>query len=74
MVRNYGDFEYHEIKNAPAFLKDLGIKPVFAPRQDGYLEHYAFLDKEGAEVFACGDLVQLVEEAKKRKRSLPSKV
>ena len=71
---NYGDFEYREIKGAPKFLKKLGIKPVFIPRQDGYLEHYAFLDQEGAEVFACGDLVQLAEEANKRKDDLPAKV
>lgn len=74
MVRNYGDFEYKEIKNVPVFLKDLGIKPVFVPRQDGYLEHYAFLDEKGAEVFVCNNMVQLTEEAEERKKSLSSKV
>lgn len=59
---SYGKFHYEEIKNAPTYLKDLGIKPVFVPRQDGYREHYAFLDNNEATVYACSELSDLVKE------------
>jgi len=63
----YGQFHYQEIKRAPEFLNDLGLKPVFIPRQDGCIEYYAFLNiKEDSEVFCCENLGQLVKEAEKR--------
>ena len=62
----YEKFHYEEVKGAPEYLRELGIKPVFIPRQDGYLKHYAFLDKNESEVFACGELNQLVKEADRR--------
>jgi len=36
--------EYQEMKKTPEFLKDLKVKAVYAPRQDGWHEHYALLD------------------------------
>ena len=66
----YRVYDYKEIKNAPEYLKKLEIKPVFCPRQDGCLEHYAFLNKEGAEIFVCGNLGQLVKEAEKGNKEL----
>ncbi|MBT4166100.1 hypothetical protein HOE04_03620 [archaeon] len=62
-----GKFRYEEMKNAPEALRELGIKPVFVPRQDGYREHYAFLGIESdSEVYSCGDLMQLVGEGERR--------
>jgi len=61
------EFNYEEIKKAPEYLRELGLKPVFVPTQDGCNSYYAFLDvKDNSEVFVCRDLGQLVEEAEKR--------
>ncbi len=66
----YGVYNYKEIEGAPEYLKELKIRAVFSPRQDGSLEHYAFLNEGGFEVYSCGDLEQLVKEAEKRKKEL----
>ena len=64
---SYGEFSYQELKNAPEYLKALGLKAVYVPRQDGTLEHYAFLSlKDGSEMFVCGNLDDLVDEGKEK--------
>lgn len=61
-------FEFTELKNAPAFLKDLGLRAVYVPRQDGWHEHYAFFDAESnEEMFSCNTIDGLVDEAGERK-------
>lgn len=58
------------LRGAPEYLKELNLRPVFAPRQDGYREHYAFLDKDNCEVFSCSNLEGLVEYAREKKKEL----
>lgn len=62
---SYGEIRYLDIKGAPDFLEVLGQQAVFCPKQDGYLPHYAFLDKDNGETFTCGTLTQLVSQAEK---------
>lgn len=62
----YGEYTYQEMKNYPNELKLMGIKPVYFPRQDGLLEHYALLDKDEEKIFSSFDLSDVVEEANKR--------
>ncbi|MBT3404693.1 hypothetical protein HN832_02830 [archaeon] len=65
---DYREFEYEKLLGAPDFVRDdLGLQPVFIPRQDGSMEHYAFLDQDDSEVFNCSGLRQLVEEAERRR-------
>ena len=58
--------KFEQIINAPPKLLEMGLRPVYVPRQDGYREHYAFLDKDDSEIFCCSDLQGLVEEGNKR--------
>ena len=53
------------MKNYPNELKIMGITPVFFPRQDGLLEHYALLNKDETEIFSTFELSGLVAEANK---------
>ena len=62
---SYGEFKYQIMKDYPEELNALGLTPVFVPKQDGYLPHYALLDKDQSEVYA-GDLVGLVGESTRR--------
>jgi len=70
----YGKYHHLDVKAAPKFLGKLGIKPVYFPRQDGVLEHYAFLSKDGSVIFTCVDLEQLVKEADKMHKESKKKV
>jgi hypothetical protein len=61
----YGEYTYQKMKNYPKELDEMGITPVFFPRQDGLLEHYALLDKDEEKIFSSFDLSDLVTEADK---------
>ena len=65
----YGKPIFQEMKRVPDALREIGIRPVFVPRQDGYREHYAFIDDSGAEIYVCSHLDQLVTEGDKRIRN-----
>jgi hypothetical protein len=61
----YGEYTYQEMKNYPNELKLMGIKPVFFPRQDGLLAHYALLDKDEEKIFYSFELSDIVTQANK---------
>ena len=58
------------MKTYPKKLDGFGLTPVFVPRQEGYLEHYALLSKDGSESVVCGDLDSLVEVAEDRIKNI----
>lgn len=62
----YGEYTFQKMKNYPKELDVMGIIPVFFPRQDGLIEHYALLDKDETEIFSSFDLSDVVTQANKR--------
>ena len=62
----YREYRFQKLKGYPKELDNLGLTPVYFPRQDGLIEHYALLDAKESEIFCTGDLISLVKEADKR--------
>ncbi len=60
--------DYREIKGAPAYLGELGLKAIYVPRQDGWRAHVALWDVASeSEVFATNTLESLAREAESRR-------